>query len=130
MLVQITSHKKKIREAKRSSYFPMGLERQYKICNLGLKAGHSSEGGKNRWSLKRKERPAGHSSRPVMCVLRPLHYFRKRVLASEERYARTLSDCIPITHNRRRIKNINYIFISTSPSLFVQRCNILHMVNK
>ena len=45
------------------SYFCMGLERQYKACNFALKA-------EIRWSLKRKERLSGHSSRPVsfLCV--------------------------------------------------------------
>ena len=70
-------------------------------------AGHSSE-GKIHWSLKK---PVGF---PV-CVLRPSDYFPKRVLAIEERYMRTLSDCIPTTHNRRcwRRKNL-YLYIYES----------------
>ena len=68
--------------------------------------------GEIRWSLKRRERPAGHSSKYVVCVFRPSHYYTKRFPATEERYARTLSDCIPITQSSpSKIKNVDFIFI-------------------
>ena len=46
----------------------MELERQYKVCNFGLKAEIQwsiKQRGDVCWSLKQRERPAGHSSRPV-----------------------------------------------------------------
>ena len=51
--------------------------------------------GETRWSLKQ-------TYQLLLCVLRTSHYFTERVPATEERYVRTLSDCIPTTHNRRR----------------------------
>ena len=59
-----------------------------------------------------RQRPAGHSSRSVsfpVCVLRPSHYFTKRVLASEERCVRLYSDFTRTPPSKN--KNINYIFI-------------------
>ena len=64
-----------------------------------------------------KERPTGPSSKPVsspMCVLWLLHYFTKRVHATEERYVRTLSDCIPTSHKHRHWRR------TMSFSFFVQ----------
>ena len=86
----------------------MGLERQYKVCNFGLKAEIC-------WSLKRREGvhwSLKQTYQLLECVLRPPHYFTKRVLATEERYVGTLSDCVPTTHNRhsRRIK-VEIIFL-------------------
>ena len=94
------------------------LKRQYKVCNFWLKAEIC-------WSLKQRRRSAGHSSKPVgspVCVLRPTHYFTKKVSAIEERHVRTLSDCVFTSHKRRhrRIKYKLYFFISTRFSLFVQ----------
>ena len=55
--------------------------------------------GETRWALKQ-------TYQLLVCVLRQLHYFIKRVPATEEWYAPNLSDCIPTTHNcrRRRMK--------------------------
>ena len=75
--------------------------------------------GKTRWSLKQ-------TCQLLMCILRPLHYFTIRVPATEERYVRNLSDCIP-TYTQASLwmnKNRLYVYISNSPSLFVQRCNL------
>ena len=109
MYVPITSYKQKNMWSKRIFIYPHGnLKRQYKVCNFLLKA-------EIRWSLKRKGRYAGLSSEgrdtlvtqadlsaPPVCVLQPSHYFTKRVPSTEEKHARTLSDCIPTTNNRRR----------------------------
>ena len=58
-----------------------------------------------RWSLK-------HICQLLVCVLRPPHYFTKRVPATEERYVRTLSDCIPTSYTSQpKNKNINFMFI-------------------
>ena len=60
---------------------------------------------------------AGLLSRPVsshVCVLWLSHYFTKSVPATEERYVRTISDCIPTSHKRRcrRIKiKIAFLYI-------------------
>ena len=58
------------------------------------------------WSLKQ-------TCQLLVCVLRPPHYFTKRVPATEERYVWTLTDCICIYTKSPRLKNknINYIFI-------------------
>ena len=65
----------------------------------GETAGHSSEGG-NPASLSKERGESCWSLKQTchlpVCVLRPSHYFTKRVPATEERYARSLSDCIPI----------------------------------
>ena len=74
-----------------------GLKRQYKVCNFALKA-------ETHWSLKQ-------TCQLLVCVLRSSHSFTKRVPTAEERYVRTFSDCIPTTHNRRRL----YFYRSTSP---------------
>ena len=88
---------------------------------------HSSEGEK---SLKRRERPTGHSSRPVSssCVLPSPHYFTKRVPATGKRYARTLSLSLALTvfllHTNVAVEEWKYklyFYISMSPSLFVQQ---------
>ena len=101
------------------SYFRFGLVREYKVCNFGLKAeiqwslkrrGRGSlvsqAKGENHWSLKQ-------TCQLLVCVLRLSHYFTKRVLATEERYMRILSDCIPTytQSSPSKNKNINYIFI-------------------
>ena len=53
--------------------------------------------GETRWLLKQ-------ICQHFVCVLWPLHYFTKTVPATEERYVRNISDCIPTTHNRHRRK--------------------------
>ena len=48
-----------------------------------------------------RQRPAGHSSRPVSSpvrVLRPSHYSTKKVPATEERYVRSLSLTVFLLH--------------------------------
>ena len=85
------------------------------------------------WSRKRK----GETWQLLVCVLRPSHYFTKRVPATDERYVRTLSDCIPTTHNRRcrRIKNrlfvvcpaVRYALLS-SGEICVNSCSYKRMV--
>ena len=84
----------------------MGLERQYKVCNFGQKA-------ETRWSLKQ-------TCQLPVSVLWPSHYFTKRFPATKERYVRTLSDCVPTTHNRRRQRiKIWIIFLYTYESFVV-----------
>ena len=100
------------------------LKRRHKVCNFGLKAEIC-------WTFKWRGRSASHSSKTVgspVCVLRPPHYFTKRVPAIKERYVWTLPDCIPTSYKRRRwrIKYRLYFYISMSPSLFVQWFNIWH----
>ena len=69
--------------------------------------------GETRWSLKL-------TCQFHVWVLRPSHYFTKRVSATEESYVRTLSDCIPTTHNRRRrIIKIWIIFLFIYESFVV-----------
>ena len=103
----------------------VGLERQYKVCNFGLKAeicwslkrreisaGYLSEEGWIRWSLKRREGPADHSSQPVgfsVCVLRSSFYFtqkgphhRRKISANSLYFTQT---------SLSKNKNINHIFI-------------------
>ena len=69
------------------SYFFLGLEREYKDCNFGLKA-------ETHWSLKQ-------TCQLLVCVLLSSHYLTQRVPATEEIYVRTHSDCIPTTYNSR-----------------------------
>ena len=61
--------------------------------------------GEIRWSLKQ-------TCQLCVRVLRPLHYFTKRVPVTEERYVRTLSDSIPTytQSSPSKNKNINYTF--------------------
>ena len=50
-----------------------------------------------------------------MLVLRPSLKYTQRFTATEERYVRTLSDCIPTTHmSPSKNKNINYMFLYES----------------
>ena len=113
----------------------MGLEKSIKVCRFGLKV--EIRWWKARWSLKWRgdsrgslpslERPAGHSSKHFMCVLRQSLYYTQRVPATEERYVRNLSDCILISHTSSSKNKIYvyiiklYVYISPSPSVFVQR---------
>ena len=65
-----------------------------------------------------------------MYVLRPSHYFTKRAPATEERYVQP-SLTVFLLHIIVTIgewKCELYFYISTSFSLFVQRCIILHWV--
>ena len=86
----------------------MGLERQYKVCNFGLKAEiHWVVKTKGRSPLvtqaKRRDQLVTQSdlSAPRVCspAIARLH---KKDPATVKRYVRTLSDCIPTTHNRHR----------------------------
>ena len=104
--------------AKKRVHIPaLDLKKQYKVGNFGQKersAGRSSKGGdplvsqgEVRWSLKQP-------CQLLRECLRPSHNFIKRVPATEERYVRTLSDCIPTSHKRcrRRIKiGIMFLYI-------------------
>ena len=116
LLVPITSHKQKIREAKRMFIFPHG----------------TWEDNIRSVILDWKQRPTGHSNKYVsspVCVLRPSSYFTKSFPATEERYVRTLSLTLFLLHktSQSKNKNITYNFhISTSSSLFVQQCIIRH----
>ena len=102
------------------------------ICWKDLQVTQSKE--ETRWPLKRRGRSAGHSRKPVgspLCVLRPLHYFTKRGPRHRRKiWANSLWLYPYFTQTSpSKNKNINYIFISTSSSLFVQRCNIRQYIN-
>ena len=115
MKFPITSHKQKKCVRRREwSYFLMGLEKLYKVSHFrteGEIQWSLKRRGEVCWSLKRRERPAGHSSRPVIssCV------FSGRRTTSQKgspRYVRTLSNCIPTLHaSPSKNKNIDYMVI-------------------
>ena len=73
------------------------LKRQYKVCNFGLKA-------ETHWSLKQ-------TCQLLVSVLRPLHYFTKRVprrkICANSLWLYSYNTQSSPTKN----KNINYIFI-------------------
>ena len=104
MWVPITRHKEKNTWMKRICIYPHGTWRdniRSVILDRRQRSGWSlKRRGEIRLSFKWRERPAGYSSKHVVCVLQPSHYSTKRVPATEERYVRTLSDCIPTSHNR------------------------------
>ena len=92
---------------------------QYKVCKFGLNWRDSLASqatgrdplvaqvkGETRWSLKQ-------TCQILVRVLRPPNYFTKRVPATEERYVRTLSDCVPTytQSSPSKNKNINYMCI-------------------
>ena len=91
----------------------MGLKRQYNVCNFGLKAEiYLVAQMRGRDLLEISTGRLGEPvSSPHVCF----------PVATEERYVRTLSDCIPTTHKccRQRIEYKSYFYISTSFSLFV-----------
>ena len=107
------------------SYFHMGLEKKYKVCNFGLKAEIQwslKRRGEVRRSLKRRERPAGHWSIPVISS----SVFSGRRTSSQKgpRYKRKICAnslwlySYYTQSSPSKNKNMNYIFIN----LRVLRC--------
>ena len=107
----------------------MGLERQYKVCNLGQKA-------EIHWSLNRRGRSTGLSSEgrdPLfthgdlsapLCVCSPavalLHKEGPRHRRKIGANSLCLYSCLHTNVTVKEWKYKLYLYISTSPSLFVQ----------
>ena len=100
------------------SYFRLGLEREYTVCNFELKEEIQwflKRSGEVCWSHKRRERPTGHSSRPVSssCVFSDRRTTSQKGPRSRRKIcANSLWQYPYYTQSSpSKNENVNYIFV-------------------
>ena len=113
------------------SYFCLGLERQYKVCNFeqGRYPLVAQVKGEIRWSLKQRQRPTGQSSRPVSstCVFSGHCTISQKGSLPQKKDMCELSLTVFLLHTNVAVEEQKYklyFYISTSFSWFFQRFNI------
>ena len=93
----------------------IGLERQYKVCNFGMKTEIQwslKRCGEVHWSLRQGERPAGYSSIPVSssCVFSSRHTISQKGSPPQKKDMCELYSYYTQSSPSKN-KYINYIFI-------------------
>ena len=139
MKVPITSHKQKIRVAKRMFILQHGTWKDNIRSVISDRrqrsSGHSKEGEKSAGFTSGGEKPASHSSRLVSssCVFSGHHTTSQKGSSPQKKDMCEPSLSVFLLHTIVAIKEWKYelyFYISTSPSLFVQRFNMQHLQEK